>query len=72
VAIGSRVVEAMPVSGAAAAIFDERGRVLLVKENYGRRRYGFPGGAREARETLSGTSYAKPVRRRAHESPWTT
>jgi 8-oxo-dGTP pyrophosphatase MutT (NUDIX family) len=32
-------------TGAAAVIFDSEGRVLLVKENYERRRYSFPGGA---------------------------
>ena len=36
--------------GAAAVIFDERGHVLLVKENYERRRYSFPGGAVERDE----------------------
>jgi ADP-ribose pyrophosphatase YjhB (NUDIX family) len=38
--------------GAAAAIRDDRGRLLLVKENYDRRRYSLPGGAVEADETL--------------------
>jgi 8-oxo-dGTP diphosphatase len=51
VAIGSRVVEAMTLQGAAAVIFDEHGRVLLVKENYDRRRYGFPGGALDPGES---------------------
>ncbi len=36
---------------AAAFIFDESGRILLIKENYGRRRYGPPGGAIEAGES---------------------
>jgi 8-oxo-dGTP diphosphatase len=40
----------MTVQGAAAVIFDDDSRVLLVKENYGRHRYGFPGGAVEAGE----------------------
>ena len=31
-------------------IFDAAGRVLVVKENYDRRRYGFPGGKLEAGE----------------------
>jgi ADP-ribose pyrophosphatase YjhB (NUDIX family) len=31
--------------GAAAIIFDSQSRVLLVKENYDRRRYSLPGGA---------------------------
>ena len=34
-----------PHAGAAVAILDERGRLLLVKENYDRRRYSLPGGA---------------------------
>jgi 8-oxo-dGTP diphosphatase len=37
--------------GAAAAILDDRGRILLVKENYDRRRYTLPGGAVEYGET---------------------
>jgi 8-oxo-dGTP diphosphatase len=37
--------------GAAAAILDAGGRLLLVKENYDRRRYGLPGGALEAGES---------------------
>ena len=37
--------------GAAAAILDARGRLLLIKENYGRRRYSLPGGAIEDGET---------------------
>jgi 8-oxo-dGTP pyrophosphatase MutT (NUDIX family) len=41
-----------PRQGAAAAILDDRGRLLLVKENYDRRRYSLPGGAVEADETL--------------------
>jgi len=36
--------------GAAAAIVDERGRVLLVKHSYGRLNWELPGGAVEARE----------------------
>ncbi len=35
----------------AALIFDTAGRVLLIKENYGRRRYGPPGGRVEAGES---------------------
>jgi argininosuccinate lyase len=34
-----------------AILFDERDRVLLVRENYGRHRYGLPGGAVEPGET---------------------
>jgi 8-oxo-dGTP diphosphatase len=37
--------------GAAAVVFDEEGRVLLVKENYGKHRWSLPGGAIEAGET---------------------
>ena len=37
--------------GAAAVIFDPTGRVLLVKENYDRRRWSLPGGLIEPRET---------------------
>jgi 8-oxo-dGTP diphosphatase len=36
---------------ASAIIFDDRGHVLLVRENYGRRRYGLPGGSVEPGET---------------------
>ena len=35
---------------AAVVVRDDRGRVLLVKENYGRRQWGLPGGAVEAHE----------------------
>lgn len=46
----------MPVSlplvhSAAALIFDDAGRVLLIREGYARRRYGLPGGALDAGET---------------------
>jgi ADP-ribose pyrophosphatase YjhB (NUDIX family) len=41
----------MVLQAAAAAILDDGGRVLLVKENYDRRRYAFPGGAVEPGET---------------------
>ncbi len=34
----------------AAFIFDPAGRILLIKENYGRHRYGPPGGTIEAGE----------------------
>lgn len=39
------------MQGAAAAILDGAGRILLICENYDRRRYGFPGGAVEPGET---------------------
>ena len=37
--------------GAAAAIIDRRGRLLLIRENYERRRYSLPGGAIDDGET---------------------
>jgi 8-oxo-dGTP diphosphatase len=37
--------------GASAIVLDDRGRVLLIRENYGRHRYGLPGGAVEPDET---------------------
>jgi 8-oxo-dGTP diphosphatase len=40
-----------PRQGAAAAILDDHGRLLLVKENYDRRRWSLPGGAVEPDET---------------------
>jgi len=40
-----------PIEGAAAVIFDSSGRILLVRENYGRRRWSLPGGAVEPGET---------------------
>jgi 8-oxo-dGTP diphosphatase len=43
-------VNAVTRQAAAGVIFDDDGRVLLVKENYGRRRYGFPGGVVEPGE----------------------
>jgi len=39
------------VSAAAALIFDQAGRVLLIREGYGERRYGLPGGVIEDGET---------------------
>jgi 8-oxo-dGTP diphosphatase len=39
-------------NGAAAVIFDASGRVLLMKENYDRRRWSLPGGAVEEGESL--------------------
>jgi 8-oxo-dGTP diphosphatase len=38
------------VHGAAAIILDGSGRLLVIKENYDRHRYGFPGGAVEPGE----------------------
>ncbi|MFN0154362.1 MAG: NUDIX hydrolase [Gaiella sp.] len=43
--------DSVPVAGAAAIVFDDHGRVLLVKENYGRHRWSLPGGAIEQDET---------------------
>jgi ADP-ribose pyrophosphatase YjhB (NUDIX family) len=40
------------VSGRGCAGFDEHGRLLLIRENYGRERYGPPGGEIEAGELL--------------------
>jgi 8-oxo-dGTP diphosphatase len=40
-----------PSRGAAAVIFDDAGHVLLVKENYDRRRWSLPGGAVEPGES---------------------
>jgi 8-oxo-dGTP diphosphatase len=39
------------VSAAAVLIFDTEGRVLLIREGYGRKRYGLPGGVIEEGET---------------------
>jgi phosphatase NudJ len=44
-------VEAGPHQGAAAAVLDAGGRLLLVRENYDRRRFTFPGGALDAGES---------------------
>jgi 8-oxo-dGTP diphosphatase len=51
--MGPRAAEdsAEPSMGAAAVVFDEEGRVLLVKENYGKHRWSLPGGAIESDET---------------------
>jgi mutator protein MutT len=39
-----------PIEAAAAVVLDDTGRVLLIKESYGRERWGFPGGALEPGE----------------------
>ena len=40
-----------PHEAAAAAVLDPESRLLLIKENYDRRRYSFPGGAVKAGES---------------------
>ena len=39
------------IRGAAAFVFDDAGRLLVVKENYGRFRWSLPGGAIEDGES---------------------
>jgi 8-oxo-dGTP pyrophosphatase MutT (NUDIX family) len=39
------------IAGAAAFVFDDAGRLLVVKENYGRFRWSLPGGAIEEGES---------------------
>jgi 8-oxo-dGTP diphosphatase len=39
------------IQGAAAFVFDDAGRVLVVKENYGRFRWSLPGGEAEDGES---------------------
>lgn len=39
-----------PLLAASALVFDPNGRVLLIRENYGNRRYGPPGGLVEDEE----------------------
>jgi ADP-ribose pyrophosphatase YjhB (NUDIX family) len=51
-----------PGEGAAAAVLDGHGRLLLVKENYDRGRYTLPGGAVE-----DGESALDAVRRETRE-----
>ena len=41
-----------PREAASAAVLDESGRLLLVQENYDRRRYTLPGGAVDAGESV--------------------
>lgn len=38
--------------GVGAAIFDDRGRVLLVRQSYGHRSWELPGGGRRRRESV--------------------
>ena len=42
--------------GAAVLIADERGRVLLIHEDYGRLRWGLPGGRHEPGESIEETA----------------
>lgn len=45
-------MESHKVSLAAdGVVMDEQGHVLLIRENYGKRRYGLPGGRVDAGET---------------------
>ena len=53
---------ALPELTAAAFIFDGAGRVLLIHENYARRRYGPPGGV-----VAPGESPRQAVVREVHE-----
>jgi 8-oxo-dGTP diphosphatase len=48
--------------GAAAVIFDGQGRVLLVRQSYGRRAWELPGGGRRPKESLE-----QAVRREVRE-----
>jgi 8-oxo-dGTP pyrophosphatase MutT (NUDIX family) len=48
--------------GVAAVIFDEQGRVLLVRHSYGRRGWELPGGGRRGKESLE-----EAVRREVRE-----
>ena len=41
---------------ASVVITDERGRVLLVHEDYGRHRWGLPGGRHEPGESIEETA----------------
>src|SRR4029079_6565926 len=47
---------AMTRQGAAVLIADERGRVLLIHEDYGRHRWGLPGGRHEPGESIEETA----------------
>lgn len=42
--------------GAAAAIFDDQGRILLVRHTYGKLNWDLPGGAAEATESAAETA----------------
>ena len=46
----------LALSGACVAVFDGEDRVLVVLENYGRRRWSLPGGATEAGESPEATA----------------
>ena len=48
--------------GVAAVIFDEQGRVLLVRHSYGRKGWELPGGGRRGKESLE-----QAVRREVRE-----
>jgi argininosuccinate lyase len=57
---GSRRLEL----AASAIVFDDRRRVLLIRENYGRHRYGLPGGSVEPDES----PWAAAVREASEET----
>ena len=42
--------------GAAVLIADDQGRVLLIHEDYGRHRWGLPGGRHEPGESIEETA----------------
>jgi 8-oxo-dGTP pyrophosphatase MutT (NUDIX family) len=46
----------LPKLGAGVVVLDESGRVLLVHEGYGLRRWGLPGGATESGEDVRATA----------------
>ena len=46
----------MTRQGAAVLIADARGRVLLIHEDYGRHRWGLPGGRHEPGESIEETA----------------
>ncbi|HET9847379.1 MAG TPA: NUDIX domain-containing protein [Candidatus Dormibacteraeota bacterium] len=48
--------------GAGAVIFDQAGRVLLVRHSYGKRNWDLPGGGRHAGESME-----QALRRELHE-----
>ncbi len=51
-----RWTERPATTGAAVVVFDVQHRILLIRENYGHRRWGLPGGASEHGETFEETA----------------